>query len=321
MALNHRSDSVVGEDFQQQAVLYPPIDDMYRSHAVARSIDGGRNFGQHAAGQRPVGHHSVDLRGRDAREEAACFIEHAGGVGEEHQFFGLEHLSELARYNVGVDVVCLACFADADRRDDRDEIALVEQRNRAGVNLGNFADLADVDDIAQRGVLFLDKQFLGTDEICVFAGEANGFAAALVDEVDDFLVDLSAKHHFDDFHCLRVGYAHSLYEFSFFADPRKQVFDLGSAAVHDHRVEADELEQDDIAGETVLEARVGHRIAAIFDDNGFSGELADVRQGFGKDFGFQRGRGDRGHGSLSDGWILEPRVSAGQKTLAGKSIF
>ena len=76
----------------------------------------------------------------------------------------------------------------------------------------------------------------------IFAGQADGFAAVLVDEIDDFLVYLPAEHHFYDFHRLGVGNAHALHEFAFLADLGEQGFDLRSAAVHYHHVQADALQ-------------------------------------------------------------------------------
>ncbi len=54
----------------------------------------------------------------------------------------------------------------------------------------------------------------------ILAGQADGLAAMLVDQVDDVLVDLAPEHHFDDFHGFGIGDAHTLNEFALLADPR-----------------------------------------------------------------------------------------------------
>ena len=54
--------------------------------------------------------------------------------------------------------------------------------------------------------------------------------------------------------------------------------DLRPAAVDDDRVQADVLEQDDVAGEVLAQLGVGHRRAAVLDDDGAAVELPDVRE-------------------------------------------
>jgi hypothetical protein len=61
------------------------------------------------------------------------------------------------------------------------------------------------------------------------------------------------------------------------------VVDLRTAAVHHDRIHADQLQQDDVAREAVLQAFVGHRIAAVFDDDGLAVEITDVGECFGQD--------------------------------------
>lgn len=61
--------------------------------------------------------------------------------------------------------------------------------------------------------------------------------------------------------------------------------------MHDHRVDADELEQDDIAREALLQPLFGHGIAAVFDHDRLAVILTDVGQRLGQDFSLQ-GRRD-----------------------------
>ncbi len=62
-------------------------------------------------------------------------------------FSAFERLGELARDEVGVDVVGDAVGADADRRNHRDEVARVEELDQLGVDALDLADEADVDDL------------------------------------------------------------------------------------------------------------------------------------------------------------------------------
>jgi hypothetical protein len=81
----------------------------------------------------------------------------------------------------------------------------------------------------------------------------------------------------------------------------EQVFDLRTAAVNNHDVHADELEENDVARKTLLEVLVGHRVAAILDDNGLAVETFDVRQCLGENGGCVGGSDPAvGHGGVPD---------------------
>ena len=57
--------------------------------------------------------------------------------------------------------------------------------------------------------------------------------------------------------------------------------DLRAAAVHDNRVDADLLEQHDVAGEDIGQLLVAHGMAAVFDDEGLAGVAPHEGQGLG----------------------------------------
>src|SRR5439155_27276662 len=61
--------------------------------------------------------------------------------------------------------------------------------------------------------------------------------------------------------------------------------DLRAAAVHDHRIHADELQQHHVVGEAALEPLVGHCVAAVLDHDGLAVKTLDVGQRFGEDIG------------------------------------
>ena len=61
--------------------------------------------------------------------------------------------------------------------------------------------------------------------------------------------------------------------------------DLRPAAVHDDRVDADLLQQHDVARERILGHAVGHGMAAIFDDQGLAGIAAHIGQRLRQDRG------------------------------------
>ena len=114
------------------------------------------------------------------------------------------------------------------------------------------------------------------------SGQADRLSALLVDEPHDLLVEL-AQHHLDDVHHALVGDAHALPEFALDPHLRQQVADLRASAVHDDRIHADELQHDDVAREARLEVRLGHRVAAVLDDDRPVVETANVGQRLGQD--------------------------------------
>jgi hypothetical protein len=135
-------------------------------------------------------------------------------------------------------------------------------------------------------VLAGDQQFFGMDEITVLPGQADGLAAVAVDQVDDFLVHVAAQHHLYDVHGFVIGDAHALDEHAFLAQLVQHVIDLRAAAMHHHRVHADQLEQYHVLGEALLKVFICHGIAAVFDHDGFIEEALDVRQSFSQRLGF-----------------------------------
>ena len=72
----------------------------------------------------------------------------------------------------------------------------------------------------------------------------------------------------------RMPWMNSLFLPIFF----QQRADLRAAAVHHHRVHADQFHQHDVAREALLEGLVHHGVAAILDDHGLAAEALDIRQ-------------------------------------------
>jgi len=88
---------------------------------------------------------------------------------------------------------------------------------------------------------------------------------------------------------LGVGHPHALDELALLADLGQQLLDLRAAAVHDHRLQADQLEQHHVAREALLELLVGHRVAAVLHHDDLAVEAADVGHRLGQDRGLLGG--------------------------------
>ena len=108
----------------------------------------------------------------------------------------------------------------------------------------------------------------------------------MVDQTHNVLLHFTGQHPLDHFHGFGVGHTHALNELAFFAQAVQGCFNLWAAAMNHHRVHAHQLQQHHIFGKVSLQGRVGHGIAAVFDDQCFAMELANVGQGLRQDFRF-----------------------------------
>src|SRR5690606_14670608 len=167
---------------------------------------------------------------------------------------------------------------DADRGDDRNEVAAHQHFQQVSVNTSDFTHLSDIDDLwrGHFGRLAASLELLGANQLRILAGQADSAAAVLVDQADDALVDLAAEHHFHHIHGLAVGHAHAVDEAAFDIQPLEQIANLRTAAMHDHRIDADGLHQHDVAGEAGFQLLAFHRVAAVLDHQRFADESANV---------------------------------------------
>ena len=64
--------------------------------------------------------------------------------------------------------------------------------------------------------------------------------------------------------------------------------------MHEHDLDADQIEQDDILDDRFLQLFVDHGVSAVFDDDDLPGILLDVRERLDEDLGLDLGI-DAGH--------------------------
>ena len=96
----------------------------------------------------------------------------------------------------------------------------------------------------------------------------------MVDKADNILLYFAAQDPLDHFHGLGIGNTHALDEFAFFTNFCQRLVNLRAAAMHHHRVHANQFEQNNIARKGFLQGRLCHGIAAILDDNGLAMKTA-----------------------------------------------
>src|SRR5471032_3381125 len=70
-------------------MLDAAVDDVHRVHARLGRVQRRRDFRQHAARNRAVLEHLVDLARRQIGHQVALLVLHAGDVGHHDQLFGL----------------------------------------------------------------------------------------------------------------------------------------------------------------------------------------------------------------------------------------
>src|SRR5690606_33969160 len=117
----------VGEDLQQHSVFDAAVDDVRAAYAAVHRVQGTFDLGQHAAIDGAIGDQVVDLGRAQTGENRSLLVHHTSDVGEQHQLFCLEHLGDLARHRISVDVVGGAMAIRADGGDHGDEVAVLER--------------------------------------------------------------------------------------------------------------------------------------------------------------------------------------------------
>ncbi len=288
MRADHGAEGLFGQHFQQDGVRNAAIDDVHRVDAGFGGFQRGRDFGQHAAGNGAVGEHVVDFMRGEIGEQFALLVHHPGNIGEQQQLFGAQHFGQLARHYIGVDVERGVVLAEADGRDNRNELIVLQRLDYGRVDGRHFAHLAHVD-LGFRILAVAHAQFARANQAAVSPGQSHRLAASVVDQADDVLLHLAGQHPFHHFHGFVVGHAHALHEGTLLAHAAQSLVDLRAAAMHHHRVHAHQLEQHHVLGKVLLQGRVGHGVAAVFDDQSFAVKFADIGQGLGEDFGFFAG--------------------------------
>ena len=204
----------------------------------------------------------MDEAGRIGR-----IVEQAGRAGQVDDLLRLHRHRDCAGGIVGVDVIGLRRRVGADRGDDRDQPVVVKVVEQGAAHLG------DPTDEAKPRVDWLDLE-----QPPVLAGDADRDRLQRVDRGDHVAVGLADQHHADDVERGGVGDPQALDPLDFDPGLGHLDIDLRSAAMDQHRADADRVEQQDVLGEAAHPLRIGQRQAADLHDDGLAGEAADVGQ-------------------------------------------
>ena len=131
-------------------------------------------------------------------------------------------------------------------------------------------------------------------QAAIYAGQPYAAAAGLAQQRDQVLVHFSAQDHLHDIHRLIIGAAQTVDKLALLADLVEHLADLRPAAMDEHDLDADQVEQHDILDDRLFELFIDHGIAAIFDDDDLSRILLDIRERLDEDLGLDLGI-DPGH--------------------------
>ena len=252
------------------------VENVGTGNAAADAVHAALQLGDHAAGNDAFldeGGHLGHMHHMDEGVFILGVAQDAAHIGEQDELFRFEGHGQLGGGGVGVDVVAgLAVHAHGHGGYHRDVVVFQCEDHRVWV------DLFDRADQAVAGVL-LD----GLEQAVIHAGQADGLAAHAVQRGHKVFVHPAAEHLLDDVHGLVVGVAQAVHEFGLLAHLAQHLVDLRAAAVDNDHMNADQMEQNDVAHDCVAQLVGNHGVAAVFDDHGLAVEFLNIGQGFDQD--------------------------------------
>jgi len=246
----------------------PPVDDVYRVHSAVRRIQRRGDLRQHARRRMVPSANNSSMReavrpviSRPSRSSTP------GVLVNSTSFSRPQDLRHLAGHQVGIDVVRQAVGAESDRRDDRNERAVLQRPHQRWIDRIDLADLS---------------QIVGPVRI-VAIGKVHPRARIRPPSLPvsptacppTRLINITSSC------CTWPASTHSTISIvsasvtrmpwmncDFFPTRSKRVVDLRAAAVHDDRPHPDQLQKHDVVREAFLQRLLRHRIAAVLDDDG-----------------------------------------------------
>ena len=236
----------------------PAVDDMGFAHPRLERVEAAVYLGQHAVADGFVFDHLPDFFLGERGLQVTFLVFDALDIGHEDQLFGFQGRSHGGGHKIRIDIQRFPFLAAPDGSDDRNEFRLVENLQHPHIDVLDFPDQPQVDDLRPVGLRRLPDLAVPfrVDEVAVLAGDAHCVAAVPVDEGDDVLVDFPSQYHFDDVDHLLAGHPLPVDEFRLDAEQLQRPSDLRSAAVHDHRIDADVLHHHHVESERLLQRLV-----------------------------------------------------------------
>ena len=181
VGVDHGADAFVGEDFGEERLVDPAVDDVDPADAVAAGADAVFEFRDHVLGNLGLVFLEEFLGLDDGNlADGIVVLGEAVAIGDENELRRLERLGDFHRDAVGVDAEGAAVAVEAERRDDGDD-ALVEKLvekfgvdplDPAGEELVDAAD--DAEGMGDDGVGVGGAQVAGGEALEHLVGDAVG---------------------------------------------------------------------------------------------------------------------------------------------------
>ena len=124
----------------------------------------------------------------------------------------------------------------------------------------------------------ITRKLFRLNHACINAAQPDSRAAKLPDERNQVLIGFAGKHHLHDFDGFVIRIAQAVDEPRGNMQTFQHTADFGAAPMHQNNVNADQLQQDNIAHHCLFQHGMNHCIAAVFDDHCFSVVFLDIRQ-------------------------------------------
>src|SRR5215471_11371791 len=245
---------------------YPTVDHHHSLDAGLHHFDAALDLRDHAAGDDAIADEPARLLDGELRQQLAMLVEHPRDVREQQQALGLHARGEGTGERVGIDVEGLPLVADADRRDDRNEVGTGNHLDDMRIDLRGIAYVADVDGLHQVGFGVRHLGDLASNhEVGILAGDADRFAALAVDGGDDVLVDEARQHHLHHLDRRLVRDPEAVHELALQLKALEHAGDLRSPTMDDDGVYTRLLQEHDVLREGRRQRGVAHGVTAILD--------------------------------------------------------
>ncbi len=159
--------------------------------------------------------------------------------------------------------------------------------DHARIDEHRLANIAEIQRLLDHriGILVSAAQLARTDQPAILTGNTNRQRARRVNQPRHLLIDRAGEHHLHHLDHGGIRNPQPLHEIGLDIETLQHGVDLRPAAMHHHRVDADLLEQRDIAAELIGQRAI-HGVAAIFHHDRRPGIAAQIRQHFGDDMRF-----------------------------------
>ena len=264
---------------------YAAIKNVDRVNTAFRRVQRAFNFWQHTTRNCAVSKEPIDFTRGKVGQQLTGLVKHPRNIGQQHQFFCLEHRGKFPCNHVRVDVVAFVGLAKPNWADDWNKSIILQGPHHTGIDAHNFTHKTDV--MLDRWVGHIKHfQLLCTNQATITPRQAHGFSACLVDQAHNILLHLTRKYPFNHFHRFFIRDTHTLDEAPFFAQTIQCGLNLRSTAMDNHRIHTDQFKQHHILRKIRLQCGIRHGITAILDDDGLAVKFPDVRQGLREYLGF-----------------------------------